>query len=294
MAQIIPFDEFAVSTKTFIVYTNLVIDIKKIFEDDVLPITEYTILKKKRGRKKKQVEEDPNKDVKSGSFILVQYRDQYRGVKFKNSKKATSFFRNAMPIVMKVQDKLISFKVSKKGKFQVTGCKTNEQAEICVLVFFSFIKPHKGKYYTFSDNDESHLKVTFEPVMHNIDFSVGFQLDREKLDIFVNNQTTFTSLLETTIGYTGVNIKMLVSKEKLSAIRIDSKEFLEDGRVLTSDMSFDSFCEKFKTKKKKPNYNTFLVFQSGSVIMSGKTLSCMRDAYYDFFEIIKQCFSEKF
>lgn len=280
-----PFSSYPVSTKTFIVYTNLFIDIEKVFDDDILPITEYKILQKKRGRKKKQVEEDPNKDIPSGSIILAQYRDQYRGVKFK---KSNSFFRNSMPIVMKVQDKLISFKVSRKGKFQITGCKTNEQAEICVLVFYNMIKPHKD---TYNLTEGTHLKIYFEPVMYNIDFSVGFQIDREQLDIFINSKTPYTSLLETTIGYTGVNIKMPVPESKLKKIMIEAKEY-KPNEIIISEVSFDAFCEKFKTKKKKTNYNTFLVFQSGSVIMSGKTLSCMEDSYYEFFNLISKCFSK--
>ena len=285
--KIIPFRDFSVSTKTFIVYTNLLMDIEKIFDNNVLPITEYTFVQKKRGRKRKQAVEDPNKEVESGSIIMVQFRDQFRGAKLK---KTSSFFRNSMPVVMKVQDKLISFKVSSKGKFQITGCRTNKQAEICVIQFFTVIKSHTD-LYSFTKG-ETHLKICFEPVMYNVDFSLGFQVNREKLDIFVNTKTNHTSLLETTIGYTGVNIKMLVPESKLHEIKIDCKEYLEDGSVLESEMTYDSFFQTFKTKKKKPIYNTFLVFQSGSVIMSGKTLSCMEHAYDEFIQIILTCFEQ--
>lgn len=284
-----PFRDFSVSTKTFIVYTNLIIDIEKIFDNNVLPITEYTFVQKKRGRKRKQAVEDPNKNVESGSIIMVQYRDQFRGAKLK---KTSSFFRNSMPVVMKVQEKLISFKVSSKGKFQITGCRTNEQAEICVVQFFHAIKEHTD-FYSFTKG-ETNLKICFEPVMYNVDFSLGFQVNREKLDIFFNTKTKHTSLLETTIGYTGVNIKMLVPEIKLQEMNIECKEFFSDGTFSQNEMTYDSFYETFKTKKKKPIYNTFLVFQSGSVIMSGKTLSCMEDAYNEFIQIILQCFPEHF
>jgi TATA-box binding protein (TBP) (component of TFIID and TFIIIB) len=264
-------------------------NIEKIFDNNVLPITDYTFVQKKRGRKRKQVVEDPNKEVASGSIIMVQYRDQFRGAKLK---KTTSFFRNSMPVVMKVQDKLISFKVSSKGKFQITGCRTNEQAEICVVQFYIAIKEHTDLYsFTY---DKKNLKICFEPVMYNVDFSLGFQVNREKLDIYVNTKTNYTSLLETTIGYTGVNIKMLVPESKLRDIKIECKEYLLDGTLHQTEMSYDSFYQTFKTKKKKPIYNTFLVFQSGSVIMSGKTLSCMEGAYNEFIQIILQCFQENF
>lgn len=283
-----PFRSFNVSTKTFIVYTNLTIDIEKIFEDGVIPITDYKVIQKKRGRKKKQPDEDPNKTIPSGSVILVQYKDQYRGVKFK---KSTSFFRNSMSIVMKVEDKLISFKVSQKGKFQITGCKTNEQAEICILSFWDKIKYNP---FVYKIDGSPYIKAYFEPVMYNIDFSTGFQINREALDIFINTKTPYTSLLETTIGYTGVNIKFPVTENKIRKIKIDYCEYKPEGKILTQ-IPYDVFNEKLKTKsKKKKHYNTFLVFQSGSVIMSGKTICCMEDTYYEFFEIVKRCFPEHF
>ena len=44
------FEDIKVSTKTFIAMTNLIIDLKKLF--DYLPITDYSVIPKKRGRKK--------------------------------------------------------------------------------------------------------------------------------------------------------------------------------------------------------------------------------------------------
>ena len=44
------FDTIKVSTKTFTASSNLEIDIAKLFS--VLPITPYTVIPKKRGRKK--------------------------------------------------------------------------------------------------------------------------------------------------------------------------------------------------------------------------------------------------
>ena len=55
------FDDIKVSTKTFIVMTNLVINLKNLFE--FLPVTEYAFVPKKRGRKKKNNQINPNKDV---------------------------------------------------------------------------------------------------------------------------------------------------------------------------------------------------------------------------------------
>ena len=47
------FDTIKVSTKTFIVITNMTLDIDKLFQ--YLPFVEYILVPKRRGRKKKNV-----------------------------------------------------------------------------------------------------------------------------------------------------------------------------------------------------------------------------------------------
>lgn len=44
------FEDIQVSTKTFISMTNLTIDLRKLF--DFLPVTDYIVIPKRRGRKK--------------------------------------------------------------------------------------------------------------------------------------------------------------------------------------------------------------------------------------------------
>ena len=45
-----------------------------------------------------------------------------------------------------------------------------------------------------------------------------------------------------------------------------------------------------KNKLKNTRYNTFLVFHSGKVIMSGLTSKFMKDTYYYFISIMKKCY----
>lgn len=286
------FDSFAVSTKTFIVYTNLNLNIEKIFIEDIIPITEYQIVKKKRGRKKKQSEDDPNKDIPSGSIICIEYKNQFRGVKKTKStkNKDTDFFRNSMPITMKIDDKFIAIKVSEKGKFQMTGCKSKDHAEACILSFWEKIKHNPFVYQLM---ETPYLTAYYESVMHNIDFSIGFTIDRETLDIFINSNTRHTSFLETTSGYTGINIKFPTNEAKVKKSKIEYHEYKSDGTRKTQIITHEELSEKVTIKKKK-RYNTFLVFQSGSIIMSGKTPSTMEDAYYEFFDILKRCFPQNF
>ena len=126
-----------------------------------------------------------------------------------------------------------------------------------------------------------------------IDFDLNFIVDREKLDEYFNNQTKYFSLLETSFGYTGVNIKFPLSKD-INELILKKLIYDETGSVVTrSSVSYkDHFESKQDQKKKagKQRYNTFLVFHSGKVIMSGIERSFMEDTFYEFMKIIDSCY----
>jgi len=210
------FEEIKVSTNTFIAMTNLNIDLKKMFE--FLPVTDYIVIPKKRGRKKKIDQTDPNIDIKSGSIITMKYENNIKGVDLKekktqNKKKNIKWFRNSFTVVILIDNKPVNFKICKNGMFQITGCKFEEHAQECIKYIWNYIKDEKN-IYTFSRGED--LETLFIPAMRNIDFSIGFFVDREKLAKYMSTQTEFHSLLETSFGYTGVNIKIPIEKNILS------------------------------------------------------------------------------
>jgi hypothetical protein len=280
-----PFESFQVSTKTFIVYSNLRLNIEDIFTKNILPITPFVVVKKRRGRKKKVQEEDPNRWIQEGSIIRVQYMKEHHGVILK--KESSGYFRNSMTVDIIIDGKRLNFKATRNGKFQLTGCKSDVQAEKAIVFFWDYIKFHRNVYELV---EVSHLKVYFDPVMYNIDFSLGFQVNRENLDIYFNTKTPYSSLLETTFGYTGVNIKLPVTTP-FKKLKIKCKEysFGDSDNPKTSYIPYDAFVEKYLPKEMEQKYNTFLVFQSGKVIMSGKAAVFMESAYYEFLAIISQC-----
>src|SRR3990167_4690699 len=81
------FEDIPVSTKTSIVMTNLSINIAILYQ--FLPITEYIVVQKKRGRRKKNVAVDPNKNIPSGAIITVELENGIRGVRLKKKKRST-------------------------------------------------------------------------------------------------------------------------------------------------------------------------------------------------------------
>ena len=226
-----------------------------------------------------------------------------RGVELKpkknKSNKKQKWFRNSITVVI-ILDKPINFKICRNGTFQMTGCKTHEHAELCIKYIWKYIKDDKS-LYSFSRGNE--LETLFIPSMRNIDFALGFIVDREKLNYYmspsnensyINNvDKEFHCLLETSFGYTGVNIKIPLNQD-ISKMRI-KKLVYHDGNWLKIDTTYNEYLDLLSNKEKEnklneERYNTFLVFHSGKVIMSGLTSYFMRDTYYYFLKIMKNGF----
>ena len=123
--------------------------------------------------------------------------------------------------------------------------------------------------------------------MTNVDFSVGFLINRSNLDIYFNNNTDYNSLLETSFGYTGVNIKFPVKNnpyKNLHEFYLDIKTGKWDDHTINYLEYFNNLSDtEQKKEKNKQRYITFLVFHSGNVIMSGTMKEHMEPFYYKFF-----------
>ena len=246
-----------VSTKTIIATSNLQFDIIHVFEK--LPL------------------EGRTGDV----FIkLLYYQNQTRGDDSLLKKKNKKCFRNAVNVIMQVeQNKNVNFKLSKNGKFQLTGCKNENHAVHAVSFFIQQLFRHCREHITVTPG-ATEVLVYFQTVMTNIDFSLGFCVDRQKLDHLLNQKTPFHSLLETSFGYTGVNIKFPLVRPwwKLDVPVVHLS--LEGDFSWTLDYkSMDSVGTFTNEQRVKKKYNTFLVFHSGNVIMSGMTKETMTDHF---------------
>jgi len=261
-------DDIKVSTKTIIAISNCVFDIVKIF-------TKFPV----------------RTEPKNGSVEVMYYQNDYRGVvyaDFRPRKKRS--FRNAINIISVMDDgKKINFKLSKNGKFQMTGCKNDNHAITVVKTFIEDVFNHCPDTIEINDNSDT-VKIYFQTVMTNIDFPLGFAVDRQKLDDLMNKNTPFHSLLETSFGYTGVNIKFPLDLEWwdipvpcISCNRNKIDEWTLEQNKLSECLEVTS---AIRNKKK---YNTFLVFHSGSVIMSGMMKETMRHHYNLFMSIMKTC-----
>lgn len=282
------FREIDISTKTIIAVSNVELDIENIFNK--IPVAQYVVVPRRRGRKKKEQEPDPNISLPIGSIITAKLSGLVKGVDLKQKKKTDSrrkYFRNSLTIVMKIdQNKLINFKLSKNGKFQITGAKNDEHAKQAIKYFWEYVCPYSELYKM----NGAVFTVNFITVMTNIDFNVGFIVNRENLDKYMNQQTEHNSLLETSFGYTGVNIKFPSNCTYDNTL---IPQITYTGVWNDTTIPYKTYYDQLSTKEKEKNeqktrYTTFLVFHSGNVIMSGISKPMMEDTFNEFIDIIKK------
>lgn len=291
------FDDIKPYTKTIIASMNIQIDIKSCY--NLLPITPYVVIKKKRGRKKEVVDyKNPNIDIKSGSIITLKHVNEVKGVDLNKKKKSSyiqnvkKYFRNSLTVVMILNDskiKHINLKLSQNGKFQITGAKHIDHAIRCVQYFWSYIKSYNNVYTFYKPN--TPFSVIFDVVMTNIDFNVGFQINRQFLNEYINKHVKDAiCIFDPGWGYTGANIKFKVPKllNHDLIVYTCNNNVWERGSMKLYDYLDNHMSTQQKQKKiYKERYNTFLVFQSGLIIMSGIQELYTKQPFIEFINILK-------
>lgn len=290
------FLENKVSTRTYIARSSLLLNLKWLYEN--IEITHYEIRRKKRGRKKKSTEEEKNlnKHIVSGSIISVMYnidnKTVLRGVQLK--KKEPKSFRNCMTVVIFCKDnKKVNFKVSSNGTIQMTGCKSKDNAIEVLEHFWNIIKKNKKEVFLNEEDISKPFEFLLIPSMRNIDLNLGFNVNRSELSKIIRRMPDedIRSMLEPSFGYTGGNVKFLLDFD-IKNLRIDKITFFDDKEYTIEKKIYNHWLSTLSEKelnKKLTNqrYNTFLVFHSGKVIMSGIDETTMENAYNRFVKIIE-------
>lgn len=97
---------------------------------------------------------------------------------------------------------------------------------------------------------------------------------------------------ESNFVYTGANLKMPITADiktmPIKKIKCNSSGEWSDT-MTTYDEYLQYFNEKEQKKRLKQRYNTFLIFQSGHVILSSINSEYAKDSFYSFINTIKEC-----
>lgn len=248
-----------VTTRTIIAQVNLEFDIERVFNN--LPLY-YNI-----------------PDHNNCAIVTIYHKDKIKGqTNFLEKKKSKTSFRNAVNIIIKINSKFINLKLSKKGNFQITGCKDRKECFSAVQYLIELLLITCKECIVTCPKEVS---IYFYTVMTNFVFNTGFEIDRKKLSDIINQDNNFYNLFETNFGYTGMNVKLPL-----------------ENSMLPTEIPFYSYnIEKkqwnigtcpFNKPSSKKKFNTFLIFHSGKIIMSGMCESTMQRHYTFFRNFIEE------
>jgi len=291
------FDELPITTQTVIANTNFGLNIDMFYEK----FTPLSIV--------------PNVDIstfdylRNGSIVFMKIDEKEKGIepikgasrsKKRTTKKETKKsykrgiknFLNSLTIVMYIKirgypKKFMNFKISKNGKFQITGCKSIEHAKACVKNIWKIAndKTIFDCVVLKEHTPENPPMAVFKKVMINTDFDIGYEINREALDTYISEHTDFISNFERSGGYTGVNIKCFCKEPEnytYPILKWDINDPLKKPETTIGTISdwykMMTDEEIVKEKRKKPKV-TILAFVSGNAIITGPYMAALSEVY---------------
>lgn len=306
MNSILPFNKIPISTISFIMYTNLEIDIPKAFHYFCIDPTKY-----EKNNKKKKVK---LYNYEPGSVLYVNYGNQSRGTHYKVKRRKTSnkivkktkynYFLHTLQLIMTLDNnKIVGVKIPRTGNFHITGAKSTDQFYTCFEYIFSalkkceeisgekiiYIKNILGDGKSELLNEKSKIHIRFQIIMTNIVSEIGYKINRQEIDTFLNNETDeFTSEYRPD-KTPSVKIKIRIPKE--INYRPDLIEVFYDflgnhsaPKLIPYSVIFNDLNDDLKKKVSKQKFFSYLLFSSGKFILSGLG-HYLKDSYEKFMNI---------
>jgi TATA-box binding protein (TBP) (component of TFIID and TFIIIB) len=261
------FDKITVSTQTYIARSNLNnIDLSKLNES-LTPSEEILVISYKgmsRG-------ENPKKKKKKKKPVTQEFK--------------ANNFSNCVTLDIQVE-KDINVKIFNNGVFQLTGCKCYQHAKDSVEIVWRLIEAEGC--YTFK-TEGGFVKDAFEvyiiSAMRNVDFRLGFEVDREELSKHVNDHTNYT-VSPMVNGFMGVQITIPIETTHNMIIH---RLNIKDGEFTDSEDTYEKFWTDVDPSPEKLQVSrsvTISVFQTGKVLMSGIDYMYEVDCYNWFISLI--------
>jgi hypothetical protein len=241
------------------------------------PACQVVVVKEEREVKVNTIEERlrtiPGTDIKEIQYFCTKCEAYFT---LRQLKKIINFL-NQITIVLSIDGIILNIMLF-KNNFKIAGCKNDDDAvEATMILWQNYICPSKGWELRKEFIKEKHPRFLFSLVMRNVDFRLGFFIDRKELNRLMNDEKysnkIFMSQHEST-AHTNVNIKMYAKKPK---------GYMHDCLVLPKDKQ--SYFIKLRhnsyrpPKKKKAKYTTAIVFSSSEIILSGRYEQNMKDSY---------------
>ena len=217
---------------------------------------------------------DENNDIKIRSQVKKKSK-QKRKKKIGKKSKKDSFYNQATIIVKISETKTINIKLFKNGSVQMTGCDSIENAKKSIERLFElmnqsryvldFAKKQIQEIKFISANDNK--KLTLDCIDHgtvvliNCNFNIGFEINRDKLYEIISNKKN----------------ESIMEIKKSNGTELIDKDIPQKYMDCTYD-PIRHACVNIKLNHPIKTVTIF-VFESGSIIILGKSCRQIRDAY---------------
>lgn len=240
-------------------------------------------------------------------------------------------FLNQNTIYISIGDVILNVMLF-KNIFKIAGCRSRQDAIDVCTILWGVINSIEGSWSinrelidsgdaekdtSFSAQEVSCApahqkmsdpdpKIVLDPVMQNIDFFIGYKIDRYALNVLMNSEELsdyISSCIFEPTSDTNVQIRIKASKPedhmydvitlKYKGIHSRNVSILSDRVILKEvpvwgyKMTKESSIGLLKTEKKLKQENiTIIVFGSGQTIMSGRYIEDMKNVYERFKSIL--------
>lgn len=224
--------------------------------------------------------DEGTKDIFSIMHYCSRCQKNYRP---EETKKINHFLNQFTAVVSIGENQPLLNIMMFKDNLKIAGCKSVDDAVEVLLILWQDHMLRIPDAFKLKKGGKNH-RFVFEPVMRNVDFKLGFPIERPALNYLMNEDKfrdkIHMSQYEST-GHTNVNIKMFSVKPP---------GYKYDCLIIPSDTKRSPFFIKldnipYRSDKKnqkdasKAKYVTFIVFSSSEIILSGRYNSNMKEMY---------------
>ena len=233
-----------------------------------------------------QLVNDEDSDAFSIMYHCSRCQKSYRPEEMKK----INHFLNQLTVVLSIGKQPLLNIMMFKDNLKIAGCKNIDDAVEAVMVLWQdYIFKIPGAWEM--KKGATDPRFVFETVMRNVDFKLGFPIERPALNYLMNGQDyrdkIFMSQYEST-GHTNVNIKMFSRKPEdfhYDCLIIPKNPKKEPHFIKIKDIPYKSAKKKEK-EQKETKYITFIVFSSSEIILSGRYDRNMKEMYEFFVQTV--------
>lgn len=267
-------DDFAnikVSTQTYIIHSNLDnVNLSSVLDNIALDLPYEEI-------SEDYYDCDDYDGVTFPRIIGVSYKGIERGKSRKRKTRtpkheSSKNFLNCVSLTIQFDpDKNINVKLFHNGVLQLTGCKCYDHARKALIIIWSSMEKIEGlcRFKKNTGFSSTHMEAFIVSAMRNVDFRLGFEIDREALGLHITNNTAY-KIAPIVQSFMGVQLSVPI--ESVGNMLIHKMSFYPDREFVDEVVRYDEFWDvkpEVKAKAVKPKAVTIAVFQTGQVLMSG-------------------------